>query len=52
MLGAHETNFYPIIDQQLKSQFKFFDLCDRIFSYIKIEEGEDDNVNTEDSIYY
>ncbi|KAG2206882.1 hypothetical protein INT47_007639 [Mucor saturninus] len=40
-------------DQQLKSQFKYFDMCDRIFAYILEEEGEnDDHLKIEGSIYY
>ncbi|KAL9558138.1 hypothetical protein MBANPS3_001044 [Mucor bainieri] len=43
-------------DQLLKAKFKYFDKCDRIFAYIKKDEGEDDDNNTtldnSNSIYY
>ncbi|KAL7324058.1 hypothetical protein PS15p_210627 [Mucor circinelloides] len=44
-------------DQLLKSKFKYFDKCDRIFAYINKDEGEDDENdtaldNSSSSIYY
>ncbi|KAI8640629.1 hypothetical protein BD408DRAFT_444966 [Parasitella parasitica] len=42
-------------DQLLKSKFKYFDKCDRIFAYIRRDEGEDDENKMSDdasSIYY
>ncbi|KAI8888851.1 hypothetical protein K501DRAFT_328472 [Backusella circina FSU 941] len=35
-------------DQQLKSKFKYFDKCDRIFSYV-VEEGENDEEQEQDA---
>lgn len=47
---------FIILDQLLKAKFKYFDKCDRIFAYIKKDEGEDDDNGTtldnSNSIYY
>ncbi|CEG74068.1 hypothetical protein RMATCC62417_09337 [Rhizopus microsporus] len=51
----HKSYAGKPVDQQLISMFKYYNECDRIFAYIKEDEGEVDDEFLFDegsSIYY